>query len=111
MFYIFREITWKPKVTGQLIYGKFPVVTALQAQKRKIYQIYVKSNLVERNEKTLTDITDDILNLASDHNIPVEAVSKDFLNLLVDDPMQGLRQHQVSIVKNKFEINLFSHAD
>jgi len=79
-----------------MIYGKFPIVTALQTRKRTIYQLYLKSNLLEERDDRTADVIDDIINLANDNQIPIEAVSKNILNLLVDDPMQGLRQHQVS---------------
>ncbi|KAK2166270.1 hypothetical protein LSH36_40g08075 [Paralvinella palmiformis] len=89
-----KELIRKPKVRGQMIYGKFPIVTALQTRKRTIYQLYLKSNLWEERDDRTADVIDDIINLANDNQIPIEAVSKYILNLLVDDPMQGLRQHQ-----------------
>ncbi|KAG0602246.1 hypothetical protein M758_10G001700 [Ceratodon purpureus] len=87
-----EAVNWR--LEGEALYGVAPIRAALLAERRKFYTLYVQESLVEnvasgkRKDKQAVNW---ILNRAHNLEMKVETVSKQNLNLLVDNrPHQGL---------------------
>lgn len=77
----------------QRIYGKYSVEAALRSGRRKIYKLSVyHPNDVSRPTKEQLDVRN-LINIARNHKVPVEFVSKDILNQWSDG-----RPHQNSVL-------------
>lgn len=87
-----EAVNWR--LEGEALYGVAPIRAALLAERRKLHTLYVQESLVEnvasgkRKDKQAVNW---ILNRAHNLEMKVETVSKQNLNLLVDNrPHQGL---------------------
>lgn len=87
-----EAVNWR--LEGEALYGVAPIRAALLAERRTLHTLYVQESLVEnvasgkRKDKQAVNW---ILNRAHNLEMKVETVSKQTLNLLVDNrPHQGL---------------------
>ena len=87
-----EAVNWR--LEGEALYGVAPIRAALLSERRTFHTLYVQENLVEniasgkRKDKQAVNW---ILNRAHNLEMKVETVSKQNLNLLVDNrPHQGL---------------------
>lgn len=87
-----EAVNWR--VEGEAVYGVAPIRAAFLAERRIFHTLYVQTNLVDniatgkRKDKQAVNW---ILNRAHNLEMKVETVSKQHLNLLVDNrPHQGL---------------------
>lgn len=75
---------------GDVLFGVFPILNSLKAQRRQIHSLYVLTSLDISKRKDAAALRQ-VFKLASEHDVPVLKVERHELNLLCEDKVhQGL---------------------
>uniref|UniRef100_A0A0M3I3I1 rRNA methyltransferase 1, mitochondrial n=1 Tax=Ascaris lumbricoides TaxID=6252 RepID=A0A0M3I3I1_ASCLU len=72
-----------PKVRGEIVYGTYPVLEALKANRRSIYKLFAKASVLGRAKQD-DIIAKKILRLANDSGVDIKTLNADQLDVLTE---------------------------
>ena len=103
--------TWQ----GDVLYGVSPVLSAIDANRRQIYSMYVQEGLLDGVSKRRKDMgtLEQAIAKAGELGIPIHTVSKHDLNMISNNrPHQGVILDAAELACEKLEsLPTFTHAD